>query len=225
MYGFNDEKPHFLVNNDVVPLHQGHVWKAAGTWVEAYRNDPQLRYLRDNEKQTIWTKAIDRICIACIMTIILRRKIALTVNSGAAFVIGSPALNGRKPRGLVDRVINNIIKGFAAVVNRKFVTDEQHKRNDEFEGKYKEAVRRALGSRTRDMFCVMLLATESDSQGHGYGGALLDSLSSLADVTDKASWLHSSNIQNTRFYNLHGFETVAEVVLGDQNPTWTKHPS
>lgn len=33
----------------------------------------------------------------------------------------------------------------------------------------------------------------------------------------------SSNIKNTAFYNSVGFNTVAEIVLGDTNPEW-EHP-
>ncbi|PPQ65957.1 hypothetical protein CVT26_010719 [Gymnopilus dilepis] len=224
MHGLPEEKPTLRVTDDVVPLRQAHVWKAAGTWVEAYQNDPQLRYLRDNERSTFWTKTVDKISIACILTIFLRKKIALTVNSGAAFVIGSPGVTDRKSRRPIDRIIDKVIKGLAGVVNRKFVSKEQRKRNAEFDEKYKEALTRALGPRVRDMFCVMILGTEPGCQGHGYGGALLDALNSLADITEKASWLHSSNIQNTGFYNLHGYETVAEIVLGDQNPAWKEAP-
>ena len=36
-----------------------------------------------------------------------------------------------------------------------------------------------LGDRIKDMIFVDLLATQPESQGHGYGGALLDTITRL----------------------------------------------
>jgi hypothetical protein len=44
-----------------------------------------------------------------------------------------------------------------------------------------------------------------------------------ADITGQACWLNSSNIENKEFYESHGFQTVAEIVIGNDNPTW-HHP-
>ena len=48
-----------------------------------------------------------------------------------------------------------------------------------------------------------------------------------ADLADKTTWLQSSNIANTEFYNEHGFFTVGTVVLGehsDRDPTLDDQP-
>lgn len=45
-----------------------------------------------------------------------------------------------------------------------------------------------------------------------------------ADEQGRATYLISSNILNTGFYNSCGFVGVADVVLGDNNPTWHKKP-
>ena len=37
-------------------------------------------------------------------------------------------------------------------------------------------------------------------------------------------WLHSSNRETSDFYRRHGFNAIAEVLLGDQNPTWRQAP-
>jgi len=224
MHGINQEKPELVLHDEVVPLRQAHIWKAAGTWTEAFRNDPQLRYQRDDENQTRWTLAIDKIAIASIMSLLVKSNVALTIQSGAAFIIAAPALGGANPNRPIDRAIRAIINALVAVLTRKFGSAEQRKRNKEVEEKSKEVVNRVLGNRTKDMLNVILLATEPASQGYGYGGSLLDAVTSLADITGQASWLTSTNVRNTQFYNSHGFETVGEVVLGDQNPTWRRAP-
>lgn len=45
-----------------------------------------------------------------------------------------------------------------------------------------------------------------------------------ADAQNRSVWLHSSNIDNTAFYNSHGFVTVSTYSLGDTNPDWQKPP-
>ncbi|KIM46361.1 hypothetical protein M413DRAFT_441453 [Hebeloma cylindrosporum] len=81
-----------------------------------------------------------------------------------------------------------------------------------------------LGDRIKDMIYVNLLATQPQSQGHGYGGALLDIVTRLADAQGRAAYLSSSNVLNAGFYNSHGFKTVGEVYLGDDNPEWHQEP-
>jgi len=44
-----------------------------------------------------------------------------------------------------------------------------------------------------------------------------------ADTRGQATWLSSSNI-NEKFYNSHGFVTVGETTLGDNNPNWGQDP-
>jgi hypothetical protein len=43
-------------------------------------------------------------------------------------------------------------------------------------------------------------------------------------MLSQTTWLQSSNIANTEFYNSHGFFTIAEVVVGENNPTWDGEP-
>ena len=51
------------------------------------------------------------------------------------------------------------------------------------EEKTRKALDRVLGDRAKDMLTVMILATEPASQNRGYGGALLDAVTSLVDVS------------------------------------------
>lgn len=36
--------------------------------------------------------------------------------------------------------------------------------------------------------------------------------------------VQSTDLHNTEFYKAHGFKSVADVVLGDQNPAWHDVP-
>lgn len=81
-----------------------------------------------------------------------------------------------------------------------------------------------LGEAFRSMRSVNALATHPDFQRRGYGGALVDAITSLADAEGRSTYLFSSNPINTEFYNSHGFFTLAELMVGDDDPTWKKPP-
>lgn len=89
------------------------------------------------------------------------------------------------------------------------------------------------------------LATVPEKQGRGYGTALVRHVTAQvplhlirysiarfahkdslwqADVQQCSTWLTSSNVVNTKFYESCGFLTVAEILLGDNNPMWGKPP-
>jgi hypothetical protein len=40
----------------------------------------------------------------------------------------------------------------------------------------------------------------------------------------EACWLGSSNIANEPFYNSHGFYTVGEAIIGNDDPNWHEAP-
>ena len=45
-----------------------------------------------------------------------------------------------------------------------------------------------------------------------------------ADALLCATYLTSSNVDNTQFYEACGFKTVAEITLGEGNPDWKEPP-
>lgn len=45
-----------------------------------------------------------------------------------------------------------------------------------------------------------------------------------ADKLSCASWLLSSNVANTRFYELWGYVVVKELMIGETNPAWGNSP-
>lgn len=81
-----------------------------------------------------------------------------------------------------------------------------------------------LGEAFRAMRSVNALATHPDFQQRGYGGALVDAITSLADAEQRSTYLFSSNPVNTEFYNSHGFFTLATLLIGGDDPSWKKPP-
>ncbi|TFY54738.1 hypothetical protein EVJ58_g8681 [Rhodofomes roseus] len=107
---------------------------------------------------------------------------------------------------------------------RKSRTAEQKKRIAEMMSKQDAAIKSALGDKIQGMFAVEGLATHPNKQGRGYGSALMAAANAKADALGVASWLSSSNIANTAFYESCGFAVVKEFAIGEDNPTWTEPP-
>ncbi|KAG9218881.1 hypothetical protein CCMSSC00406_0001005 [Pleurotus cornucopiae] len=101
---------------------------------------------------------------------------------------------------------------------------ELKKRRKEVLGKITSATESIYGDRVKDMVHIDGLATSPQSQGRGYAGALLDAVTAKADTASRATYLESSNVANTGFYESHGFITVGEIVCGDDNPAWKEPP-
>lgn len=90
--------------------------------------------------------------------------------------------------------------------------------------KLEAVVTELLGDAAKEMRTVDSLATDPDFQRRGYGGALVDYITSLADEEGRATYLLSSNPINTEFYNSHGFVEIGKAMIGEGNPTWTAPP-
>ena len=106
--------------------------------------------------------------------------------------------------------------------------------------KSKQAMKEALGSRVDDMVCLHTLYTKPAKQGRGYASALVREVTKIvrspytdlcllisvsqADEQQRATFLFSSNIANTGFYNSVGFVEKGRFVLGEDDPTWKEDP-
>jgi len=170
-------------------------------------------------------KAVGRALNRLVTALCIRTKIARTVNKGGSIVIATYAENSsegrnRKPS---DRFFDFVTKSlFRGLQNSG--TPMQRERSKEMMSKAEATVEEAIGDRAKDMLFVDLLATAPAEQGRGYGSAVLDSITKEADIQNRATWLHSSNVSNTEFYNSHGFVTVRTYLLGDKNPEWHEPP-
>ncbi|KAJ8454506.1 hypothetical protein ONZ45_g19279 [Pleurotus djamor] len=153
----------------------------------------------------------------------IRRKLVLTVDSGQGIVIAVPPTL-RAPAGLTDRVYD-LMEKVITFVSARFKPRGYNERRARGFGKLKAATEKALGNRVNDMLYVEGLGMNPACQGRGYGGALLDAVTSMADASSHASYLYSSNVAaNTKFYMSHGYLPVAEILAGDDDPEWDNPP-
>lgn len=201
---------------EVRPMKLVHVPAGVNTLDAAFDDDPCMHYVR---KTPDARPRIDNITFRAMNTTqlavnIFSRNIN-TVDGGDALVQFRPP----GPSKPLHKVLGKLIERFPP-----FRSPEQRKRGKELDTKLAQAVKSAFGENTEDMFAVQLLATHPRAQGRGYGAALVASVTAKADADNRRTWLVSSNVANTWFYEHCGFTTVAEFAVGEGNPTWTKPP-
>ncbi|KAI0346912.1 hypothetical protein BDW22DRAFT_470807 [Trametopsis cervina] len=113
---------------------------------------------------------------------------------------------------------------YSNTIRPHVISKQQIKRAAEFRDKSKEVIGRTLGNRKDEMVLLGDLATHPLYQGRGYGSALVKLVKDHADTGCRDIWLLSSNIKNTGFYNSLGFFTHGEIILGEDDPSWTRPP-
>ncbi|GLB42479.1 putative acetyltransferase (GNAT) domain containing protein [Lyophyllum shimeji] len=207
-------------------LKYSDIFRAAKGYQESFAQDPVFRYLRNNRKQTRADQMLEYVVICTSLFLSIQTKIALTVNCGTANITAVPpkADSGRTKQDPATKLAEWLMKKLVKKRKEMVRDPEAKKRQQEIVEKTRNALERALGDRIDKMWLVESLWTDPASQGRGYGGALLDSVTILADWAGQSTWLQSSNVANTAFYERHGFETLAIVLLGDENPTWHEKP-
>ncbi|EAU84636.1 hypothetical protein CC1G_00155 [Coprinopsis cinerea okayama7 len=208
---------------EVTLLQDKEVWKAATTWTNAFVNDPLIRYLRDNKPLTPREAKAQKVFMSGLLLGWIRRKIAITINGGASLVVATPAPSSTGPGGPKDKFLDwllNVTLKFSERISPR----ERRRRQREVRDKLRPIIDEKIAPRQNDMIHVTLVCTEPESQGRGYASALLDTITRLADILGVACWLESSNIANEPFYNSHGFKSVGNAVVGDQNPDWGEKP-
>ncbi|KAH6915065.1 hypothetical protein BKA70DRAFT_1420014 [Coprinopsis sp. MPI-PUGE-AT-0042] len=205
----------------VKPLKDGEAWKAANTWRNAFVHDPLTRYLQGDQPETPRSIKTRKLFIAGVLLgwIRVHNKVVITVNGGESLVIANLAQSSVGRGSLKDRLINWLIET-TFKYKSFFASRESKMRRKEFAEKRAAVMKDTIGDRSKDMILVSLVCTDPESRGHGYASALLATITRIADSLETACWLESSNILNEPFYNSHGFKTIGEAVIGDQNPTW-----
>ncbi|KAJ8518205.1 hypothetical protein ONZ45_g4729 [Pleurotus djamor] len=133
----------------------------------------------------------------------------------------TPAL--KNPSGPLDRFYDSLLTKVTSI-SKKVRPAEYNIRRTRVLEKLEKTTQQVLGRRVDTMVHVDGLGTDPRIQGRGYGGALLDVVTSLADSSSQASYLESSNVANTSFYMYHGFLPVADILIGDDDPEWTEPP-
>ncbi|KAI0346794.1 hypothetical protein BDW22DRAFT_461668 [Trametopsis cervina] len=121
----------------------------------------------------------------------------------------------------LDKVLHRVVYG---VISPELLTKQQNDRLAEFSTKFRKALLESIGDERLEMYELGGLATRPSKQGLGYGSAMVNFVTGLADANRRGTWLGSSNVANTGFYESFGFRTVAEFVVGESDPTWTDPP-
>jgi ribosomal protein S18 acetylase RimI-like enzyme len=72
-----------------------------------------------------------------------------------------------------------------------------------------------------------LIGVEPTQQSKGYGSALIEQVLRRCDRDQIPAYLESSNPDNFRFYERHGFEQLATIQVGDSPPIYPmlRHPN
>jgi len=201
----------------VKPMKYSQIPRAIRSIELATAPDPVSEYIDmtpDASKSRIPTH-LRRIKLGLRLAVEICCRRMFTVDQGDAVV----QLNPPGPDDILHKTLTAALSKFPRIRS-----PEQLKREQEFVGKSYSALRATLGDRFEDIFSVESLATTPEKQGKGYGTMLVAKITDTADAQGSATWLGSSNVANTGFYEQCGFTTIAEFTLGEVNPTWTKPP-
>ncbi|KAM5534310.1 hypothetical protein V8D89_012038 [Ganoderma adspersum] len=108
-------------------------------------------------------------------TVGIYRRRWITIDHGAGAALWVPGDPG------MPWIIASIVRFLGQLVTRK-LTDRQN----EGSAKKEELVKEAFGDRVKDMYEIMALASAQESQGRGYGSALVNHI--LEKVTFHEWW-------------------------------------
>ncbi|EMD40901.1 hypothetical protein CERSUDRAFT_121532 [Gelatoporia subvermispora B] len=216
---------HALGSHEPKPLKYKDVPKAVESARDAFENDPFFHYLSDTPDRNKARFEKQRKDISTILTLyaFIRSRHALTVNSGEAMAFYRLAPNDTPVSSPLNRMLDAIAKRTQKALGI-FQSPEQRKRNAEAIAKRDAILKKLFGDEISDMAELAGLATAPAAQGRGYGTALVREVTTIADAYGRSTWLVSSNVNNTGFYESVGFRVVGEFALGENNPTWGKAP-
>ncbi|THH04939.1 hypothetical protein EW145_g5158 [Phellinidium pouzarii] len=201
------------------------IFTARGTHYDAFQGDPLGDYVSGGDSSFLRT-IVQNLYYWVHLSLMVLSKRVLTIDHGDAISVFAPASaptrNNYRPTlsekllGFVDKVL--------LLIRNKLCSPEQRKRNAESLEKLQQAIHDSVGEKIKEMIYLKRLATAPRCQKKGYGSALVKAITDIADAEGRACYLVSSNINNSFFYNFHGFYTVAQTILGADNPSWDKKP-
>ncbi|GBE83450.1 hypothetical protein SCP_0504990 [Sparassis crispa] len=210
----------------VEPLRYAEVSKAVKSGVAANLPDPLSRYLLyDNPdvNRSVFLDQRYRVIYSLGISDAVHRHVAFTVNHGDSLIILEPAPNSLPPKKCLERIAG-AVRGTIVRYLELFNSKEQKKRSKEFKEQVEATLKTTIGDQVDDMMLLEGFCTTPDKQGRGYGTALAKHVGAIADAQGRSTWLLSSNVANTGYYENLDFWTVGEFSLGDNNPTWKKPP-
>ncbi|EMD40900.1 hypothetical protein CERSUDRAFT_111480 [Gelatoporia subvermispora B] len=220
-----DEKSK-LIASQAELLKFRNIPRAIETHQDAFTDDPLRGYLRDtpDSKRSYWQKERRVIEDTVFLPIMIVKKQALTVGDGDSLAIYEPAPNTKRSGGCIDRIVTGVLRATGRAINKLCDSPCQNKRTQALLSELDALADQVLGDQRREMVYLSLLATAREKQGRGYGSTLVRAVTEIADEQGRSTWLVSSNIENTGFYESCGFEVVGEVAAGEDDPSWNKPP-
>ncbi|KAI0265854.1 hypothetical protein BC834DRAFT_155727 [Gloeopeniophorella convolvens] len=209
-----------------------HLRKVMLTNKRAFVHDPMMDYLysTDDARGSFRSALLKRVHATITFFALwraVRQKLLFTIEEapGSAFVNLVLPIDPSAPlqtHDAIDRAILRVLQLLLRLTDT-LLTPQQMARRAEISSKAEKARESVLpGDEHLKYFYIGGIATDPESQGHGYGTALMRAMNAIADEEGKPSYLDSSNVINTGFYNSVGYKTAAEYVLGDDNPDWKK---
>ncbi|EKM54617.1 uncharacterized protein PHACADRAFT_185527 [Phanerochaete carnosa HHB-10118-sp] len=188
------------------PMTYTDVPTAVRTYEAAFKGDPSHHWLRDTSANGIHLTSIDyhgsalpmlgrRTEISALWGYCVTKGLAWTIDNGAAIICYGPA---KSTLSRTDKAAVSVLVGALGM--------------------------NTLGDREEEAIYLQILATTPEKQGRGYASALIRTVTGIADAQRRATFLLSSNLINTGFYNSFGFVEGAKIVLGNDDPTWREPP-
>ncbi|KZS95002.1 hypothetical protein SISNIDRAFT_453158 [Sistotremastrum niveocremeum HHB9708] len=207
----------------VSQLRFSHVPTAVGAIEGAFETDALKMYMTGQDGISASRPTIaSRIFEILLILYNLLRLISFQVLSGRSFVIVSPppVLGKRQGwKGILDDVVDTAWM-FVMRIKRISSSDVAKRRRINYRKQQTAVIEATIGDRTNDMYCIETLATHPDFQGRGYAGTLMKAVAELANSERRSVWLVASGPQNVPFYTSHGYKTVGQIRLGDDDETW-----
>ncbi|OCH92169.1 hypothetical protein OBBRIDRAFT_471472 [Obba rivulosa] len=208
----------------VEPLTYGQIPKATRSVRDAFRDDPVESYILNTpDSHEALTRGLYTLWNVVGLATSARKKHAFTVNDGDAVVSYDPASANKDTRSLFERILDVVTKSIIRVL-QVLDSPEQSRRKKEYRFKEEIAIKDAIGDRIKEIITLRGLATAPAKRRRGYGSMLMKAVTSIADVQGRSTMLISSNVDNTAFYESHGFRVVIEFTIGEHNPTWEGDP-
>ncbi|KAL0947541.1 hypothetical protein HGRIS_013637 [Hohenbuehelia grisea] len=198
------------------------VYRAAEAYELAIVGDPIKGYIdaADDTPPPSPSQFQNRVRLHALRILLVKpRRWTYTVGDVYAMLLATPPQSD----GLLDKVLSWVASWFSPSGVEK-AKSEKEKRIIEYRTKVRAVAEKSVGARYKDMVYLDGIATHPDHQRKGYADMLMEAVAAKIDTIGKAAFLVSSNSANEKFYQAHGFSTVGEAVIGDENPTWDEKP-
>ncbi|EMD40903.1 hypothetical protein CERSUDRAFT_80554 [Gelatoporia subvermispora B] len=208
------------------PLTHKHIPNVIQSIHDALDPDPLQRYLLDtpDKDKARFPRKREDAWNTLFCSQYIRKHRAYTVNGGDAIVVYDPAPNDEgSADGPLQRFLDKIT-GYLIGALDLWKSPQQKEREQEFYVKQRAVAEKVIGDQIKEMVVLRALATAPEKQGRGYGSMLVRVVTAFADDRGRSTWVTSSNVDNTGFYESFGFKVVGEVRMGEENPTWNKAP-